>query len=91
MTWILDMLERNFEFHQFAPSSSQSDQLGVRQDIQACPNDLCADPQDLGVVLRDLGVQLNVDHPDDPIDLPYDPGDSHSVDLSERDQLCEDI
>ena len=70
------MLERNFEFHQFAPSSSQSDQLGVRQDIQACPNDLCADPQDLGVALRD--------HPADPIELPYDPGDSHSVDLSER-------
>ena len=90
------MLERNFEFHQFALSSSQSDQLGVRQDIQACPNDLCSDPQDLlpqdlGVVLRDLGVQLNADHPADPIDFPYDPGDSHSVDLSERDQLCEDL
>ena len=67
------MLERNFEFHQFAPSSSQSDQLGVCQDIHACPNDLSADPQDLGVALRDLGVQLNVDHPDDPIDLPYEP------------------
>ena len=86
MTWILDMLERNFEFHQFALSSSQSDQLGVRQDIHAC-----ADPQDLGVVLRDLGAQLNVDHPDDPYDLPYDPGDSHSVDLSEREHLCEDL
>ena len=91
MTWILDMLERNFEFHQVAPSSSQSDQLGVCQDIHTCPNDLCADPQDLGVVLRDLGVQLNADHPADPIDFPYDPGDSHSVDLSEREHLCEDL
>ena len=91
MTWILDRLERNFDFDQVAPSSSQSDQLGVRQDIQACPNDLCSDPQDLGVALRDLGAQLNVDHPADPIEFPYDPSDSHSVDLSERDQLCEDL